>query len=150
MQILRRVLFHVQARNPDFLCPALNLDFERAASRQRQFIHRNLVALRQIRIKIILPRKPRPLMNPRLQRKRRPHRQLHRLAVQHRQRARQTQAHRTRILIRRVSKSRRAPAERFRLRLELRVHLQPNDRLVASHHLRRNTHLLSDSCHKNG
>ena len=106
MQIFRRVLFHVQARDSDFLRRAFHLDLQPPLGRERQLVHGNLIALRQIGIEIIFAGESRKFVYPRPQCQRRAHRQFHRLAIQHRQRARQSQAHRARVLVRRGSKSR--------------------------------------------
>ena len=137
VEALARVVFHVQARDADALLLALDFDLDPARERQRQLVHRNLVALGQIGIEIVLARKARARLNRAVDRQRRAQRQLQRPLVQHRQRPRQPQAHGTRIRIRRGAEFRRAAAKRLRHRVELRVHLEPDHSLVARHHLRR-------------
>ena len=148
VQALARVVFHVQPRDADALFLALDFDLDPARQRQRQLVHRNLVALRQIGIKVVLARKARARLNRAVDRQRRAQRQLQRPLVQHRQRPRQPQAHGTRIRIRRRAEFRRAAAKRLRQRVELRVHLEPDHSFVARHHLGRHAgHILCSLAH---
>jgi hypothetical protein len=98
--------------------------------RQRLVILRNLVALGQVRIKIIFPRKNRDCVDAALQSHRRQHREFDRLAVQYRQSTRQSQTHRANICVRRIAKPGRARAKDFRLGQQLYMDFQPNDRLI--------------------
>ncbi len=61
-----------------------------------------------------------------------------RVLVQHRQRARQSQANGASVRIRRIAEARRAGAERLGQGLQLHVDFKTDDRLVARHHFRRN------------
>ena len=110
--------------------PFARLDFDVAVLGQRLVVLRNLVALGQIGIEIILAREDRGLVDLAVQRRRGQHRKLHRLLVQHRQRAGQSQAYRTDIGVRRIAKAGRAAAEDLGLRQQLDVDFESDDRLV--------------------
>src|SRR5271165_3225643 len=97
---------------------------------QRLVVLRNLVALRQIRIKIILARKDRSLIDAAIQSQSGQSSELDRLPIQNRQSPRHPQAHRTNIGIRRSPKARGAGTENLRSRQKLNVHLEAYDRLV--------------------
>jgi hypothetical protein len=121
----------VQAGDSDSPACAFHFDFQPARRGQRQFVHRNLIALGQIGIKVVLSGEPRFFLHFEMQRQRGAQRQIQRAVIQHRQRARQAQAYRTRILIGRVAEARRAAAKGLGQRLELRVDFQPDHRFVA-------------------
>src|SRR5438270_13206940 len=84
----------------------LSLYFDVTMLRQRPVILRNLVALGEIGIKIILAREDRGLANLALQRHGSEYRKFHRLAVQNRQCSRMAQAHGTDIGIGRIAEAR--------------------------------------------
>ena len=128
VQRLARVLFHVDARQADVFSAA-GRDVEAAAERQRPLVLRNLVALRQVRIEVVLPREDRCRLDVAAERERRLDRVVHRLAIEHRQRARQPQAHRTHLRVRRGAERRAAAAEDLRAGRELCVDFEPDDRL---------------------
>ena len=88
VQRLARVLFHVDARQADPRRAAAGGDLEAAAERQRPLVLRDLIALRQVRIEVVLPREDRRRLHVAAERQRRLDRVVDRLAVEHRQRAR--------------------------------------------------------------
>ena len=91
---------------------------------------RNLVALGQVRIKIVLARKNGGLTHLAIQGLGRAHGKLHRSLIQHRQRAGQSQAYGADVGIRRRAKLCGAAAKNLGLRQKLDVHFQPDHRLV--------------------
>ncbi len=96
----------------------------------RLVVLRNLVALGKIGIEVVLAREDRVLAHLAIQRHRGQHRELHCLAVQHRQRARKAQAHRADIRVRRIAEPGRAAAEDLGLGQKLDVNFQPDDGFV--------------------
>ena len=137
VQRLARVLLQVQPRNVDaFLASLLpgaagrNVDFQPAVLGQRPVVLRNLVALGQVRIKIVFAREDGLLPHLTVDCQRRPRRQLRHLPVQHRQRPRQAQADRADVGVGRVAEAGRAAAENLRGRLQLHVDFQADDGLV--------------------
>jgi len=128
---LARVVFHVDARHADALRDAVHHDIDAAVLPQRLVVLRNLVALGQVRIEVVLARKARFRANPAVQRQRPFDRQFHRLAAQHRQRARQPQADRADVGVGRRAEARGASAKNLRRGAELHVHFEPDDRFVA-------------------
>ena len=130
MQALARVLFHVQARDADALFFAANLDIYMAVLGERLVILRDLVALRQVGIKIVFPRKDGNFIDTALQSHCRQGREFHRLPVQHRQSSRESQAYRAHIGVWRIAKARRTRAKDFRSGQQLYVDFESDDRLV--------------------
>ena len=90
MQRLARVLFHVDPRQADDRRPRAGRERDAASGREGPLVLRNLVALGQVRIEVVLAREDRPRLHRAPERERRAHRQLDRAPVEHRQRARQT------------------------------------------------------------
>jgi len=97
---------------------------------QRLVVLRNLVALGQVGIEVILARKDRCLIDAAIQRHRGQGGELDRLAVQHRQSSGHAQAHGTNIRIGRSTEARGAGAEDLSRRQKLNVHFEANDWLV--------------------
>jgi hypothetical protein len=88
MQALARVFFHVQAGDTDALRPARALDLDVTKLGDRLVILRNLVALGQVGIKVVLAREDRGLVDAAVQGHGCKHREFHGLPVEHWQRAR--------------------------------------------------------------
>src|SRR5205085_3268649 len=105
-----------------------------ASLRKRLIVLRNLIALRQIRIEIVLPREDRAFINVQPQSERRPRAQLNRATIQNRKRPRQSQTYRTSVRIRLVPEPRRAPTKNLRLRTQLSMNLKTNYRLPTIFH----------------
>ncbi len=93
-------------------------------------ILRNLVALGQVRIKIIFPRKDGNFIDPTLQGHSRQRREFHGFAIQNGQSSRKSQTNRAHISIWRIAKARRARAEDFRRGQQLNVDFESNNRLI--------------------
>ena len=98
-----------------------------AAERERLLVLRDLVALRQVGIEVILAREDRTLLHVAAERDRRGHREIDRPAIEHRQRAGQADAHRARMRVRRRAKCSGTAAENFGGREQLGVDFQPDD-----------------------
>ena len=113
MQRLARVLFHVDARQLHELLDAAVAAsmLQAAAGRQRLLVLRDLIALGKIGIEVILAREHRALVHVAAERQRRGHGEIDRLAVEHRQRAGQAEAHRAGVRVGRRAKGRRTAAE---------------------------------------
>jgi hypothetical protein len=88
VKALSRVIFHVQPRDADTFSLSAGLNFKSSLNRQRQFVHGNLVALRQIGVKVILAGEARPVLYLAADRERGPQREFQSSFVQYRQRAR--------------------------------------------------------------
>ena len=108
VQRLAGILLEVRARDADGLDGAvLEHDVERAARDDRLLVLADLVALRQVRIEVVLAREDRararsraPIAEPELDR------HAHRLGVQHRQHARVGQIDQARLRVRRARRTR--------------------------------------------
>ena len=122
---LPRVLFHVDAADAHVA--------DAAARRERAIELRDLVALRQVGVEVVLAREDRLLVYVALRRQRRARRELDGAAVQHRQRARIAEANRADMRVRRGTERRRAAAEDLRRGEESRVDLEANDHFPVRH-----------------
>src|SRR5205085_11935207 len=111
------------ARQADVFRAAIDGDGEAAAQRQRTFVLRNLIALRQVRIEVVLAREDRKRLNVAAERERRLDRVIDRGAVEDRQRARHAEAHGAHVRVRRRTERGAAAAEDLRAGLQLRVDL---------------------------
>lgn len=125
------IFFHVQARDADLFCGAFEFDFKRAGGCQRKLIHRNLIALGKVRIKIILSCETRMFLNTAMQGQRGAGGQLERASIEHGERSGKSEAYRTDICVWGVAEARRAATEDFGLGAQLRVHFEADDGLVA-------------------
>ena len=99
--------------------------------RQRLVELRDLVSLRQVGIEVVLAREDRRRLHGAAERQRRSDRQLDGVIVEHRQRAGKRETDRTGVRVRRRAEIRRAATEDLRRRLEMDVHLEPDDHLVS-------------------
>ena len=132
------VVFHVQTCDADALLCAPDLDFESARGGKGKLVHRDLVALGQVGVKVILARKSRARLNLASDGERRAQSQLQRALIQHWQGPRQPQTHGTGVGIRGSAEFGRAAAECFGPRLQLGVDFEADDGFVAVHGIRRN------------
>ncbi len=119
VQQLAGVFLHVNAQNAH----AENF----AAGRERLVELRDLIALRQVGVEVVLAREDRRAVN--LATGRQPHadRQLDGLAIEHGQRAGIAETNRTDLRIRRSAERRRTAAENFRARLQTRMDFEADD-----------------------
>ena len=132
MQRLAGVLFHVDARDADAAArPSRAGELDDAAGRERLLVLRDLIALRQVRIEVVLAREDRRLVDPAAERERR------------RGCAKSTaarfstgsapgkpEADRADVRVRRRAERRAAAAEDLRRGQELRVNFQADDGFV--------------------
>src|SRR6185312_5410279 len=94
----------------------------------------DLVALRQVGIEVVLPREAAGHAQAAAEGERGADGHADRVAVEDRERAGQAEAHRAHVRVGRRAEFGRATAEDLGPREELRVDLQPDDRLVAARH----------------
>jgi hypothetical protein len=136
MKTLASVFFHVDAGDSNALSAASTGDFDIAVLGKRLIVLRNLVALGEVWIEVILAREDRVLADLAVERHGREYRELYCLPIQHGQGTRQAETHRADIGVRGISELGRAAAEDFGLSQELDVDFESDDRLVPG--LRRN------------
>src|SRR5829696_6530957 len=127
----------MQPRDADLLGTPLNRmtrfvalgghDFELAVGRERLIVLRDLVALRQIRIKVILAREDRLMIYVQAKRERRTRAKFHYPLIQDGQRARQSETGGTRVCIWLIAETCRTAAEDFRLGAQLRMDLESDN-----------------------
>ncbi len=82
------VLLHVDPRDPDPLRLPVDLDVDVAAQGERQLVLGDLVRLGEVRVEVVLPGEDAPALHRAGGGERRPDRELHHLAVEHREHAR--------------------------------------------------------------
>src|SRR4029077_18231631 len=95
-----------------------------------QFVLRDLVALGQVRIKIIFAREARVLVHSAVDGQSGAHGHFNGALVENGQRAGKTEADGADVGVRRIAETRGAAAENFRFGEELDVDFQADDRLV--------------------
>ncbi len=137
VQALAGVVFHVDPRDAGALVAVFHDEVDPAVLGQRLIVLRDLVALRQVRIEVVLPGENRLRANLAVHRQRGLDRHLDGVPVQHGQRAGQPQADRAHVGVRGRAETGRAGAEDFRTSGKLDMHLQADDRLVPGEHLGR-------------
>src|SRR6185436_4723155 len=130
VQRLARVLFHVDTRQPDPFRRTVTGDLEATPKRERPLVLGDLVPLRKIRIEVVLARKDRLWLHRAAKRQCRLDGVVDRQSVEDRERARQTEADRAHLGVRRSTESGAAAAENLGLCLKLGVNLEPDDGLV--------------------
>ena len=129
MQRLPGILLHVDARQADAQRPAAHGDVEAAAERKRPFVLRDLIALRQVGIEVVLPREDGQRLHVATQGNRGLDCVIDGGSIEDRQGARKPEADRAHLRIRRRAERRAAAAEDLRAGLQLRVNLQADNRL---------------------
>ena len=97
---------------------------------------RNLVALGQVGVEVVLAREDGPLAHLAVERKRGQRGKLDGLRVEHRQRSRQPQANRADVRIRIGAEAVCATAEDLSGREQLHMHFEADDRLVFRENIR--------------
>src|SRR6266508_3350878 len=132
VQRLAGVLFEVDAGDPEAPHRSLDRHVQVPADAQRLVVLADLVVLRHVRIEVVLAVELRPLGDAAVQREPDPGRVLDRGAVDHRQRARLTQADRAHLGVGFGAEGRRARAEHLRPGTELDMRLDTDDRLVVA------------------
>ena len=130
VKILGGVFFQVKTRDADpFLGPA-NFDFEPATGSERQFVLRDLIALGQVRVEVILAGEAGMLVDRAVQRERSAHGHLHGAFVEHWQSTGEAETDGTDVGVWRIAEARRAAAKDLRPGEELDVDFQTDDRLI--------------------
>ncbi len=102
-----------------------------AARDERLLVLRDLVALRQIRVEVVLAREDRARVHLAVRRESRADAELDGAAVQHRQHARQTEIERVRVVVGRIAVAHRRRREEFRRGAHVHVHFESDHDLVA-------------------
>ena len=106
------------------------VDVEPAVDGDRLVVLGDLVVLRHVGIEVVLARERRLLGHAQVDRLGEAQRVLDHALVEHRQRARQPEAHRAHVRVGLGAELVGAAAEQLRGRRQLAVHLEPDDRLV--------------------
>ena len=104
-----------------------------AVGGERPVVLRDLVALGQVGIEVVLAREHRRRMHRAAERERGARRQFHRAPVEHRQRPRQPEADRAQRGVGLGAEARGAAAEDLGRGQQLRVDLEADDRLKVGH-----------------
>ena len=106
---------------------AVGLHFDFALADDRVFVLADLVALRQIRIEIVLPVEPAPAMDFSVQAQPSADRLLDAELIDHRQHARHRRIDQRHMRIRRTAIGGAGAGKELRVRAHLRVHFEPAD-----------------------
>ena len=133
MQRLARVLFHVDAREADEPALPAGVDLHSAATRQRPLVLRNLVALGQVGIEVVLPREHRPFLHLAAEGEGGGDGIIDGPAVQHRERAGQPDAHRADVGVGPGAERGGTAAENLGLGEQLGVNLEADDGFESGH-----------------
>ena len=132
MDQLGRVLLQVSAGDPDRERAVARVDRQRPTSSQREVVLADLIALRQVRIEVVLSIPACRCRCRRTDGSARCQDQLDCATIDRRQRAGEPEADRARVGIRLCAViRRRAPAEHLRFGLQLAVNFDADDGLVA-------------------
>ena len=126
MQRFTGVFFQMRAGQMHRFFNIAHHDRQRATLHHRQFVLADLVALRQIRIEIILARKNRPRTDGSADRKTKTNGTLNGPAIQYRQHAGQRDINRTGLRIRTRAEGGRRAGKYFRAGRQLRVGFKPD------------------------
>ncbi len=133
VQRLAGVFLEVDAGDAHAPGPAAGLELERPLARQRPFVLRDLIALRQIGIEVVLAREDRQLVDAAAERQTRADAELDGHPIEDRERSRKTQADGADVRVRRRAECGAAAAENLGSGEELGVDFQADDWLVGDH-----------------
>jgi len=134
VQTLAGVFLEVRARDADALeRTVIENDVDRPFGDDRQLVLTDLVALRQVRVEVILAREHGTARDARVDREPELHRHPHRLGVQHRQHARIAEVDEIRLRVGRRPVRGGGAREDLRARRQLRVDLESDDRFPRAH-----------------
>ena len=120
----------MDAGDADALAHALNVDIDKPVLGERLVIHRDLIALGKVGIKIILAGETGKWPDGAIQRHAGLHREFYRFPVEDRQSAGQAEAYRADIGVRRSAEAGGTSTKYLGARTELNVDFQPDYRLV--------------------
>ena len=134
MQRLARVFLHVDAGQSNPRDRSTDGDVEASAERQRPLVLRDLVALGQVRVEVVLPREDRFALHGAAKRQGGLDGEVDGLTVEHRKRARKAEADRADLRIRQRAEGGAAAAEDLGAGPELGVYFEPDDGLVPGVH----------------
>jgi hypothetical protein len=136
VKIFRGVFFEVKTGDADALAgacrgrPAGDFDIKVAVFSERQFVLRNLVALGEVGIEIVLAGEARALVHGAVERERGAHGHFDGALIENGKCAGEAEADGANVGVRRIAEARRAAAENLRFGEELNVDLEANDSLV--------------------
>ena len=134
MERFPRVLLEVDPDEADSLLLAAHMDVDRTPLAEGTIVLGDLVALRKVRVEVVLSREDAPRVDRRADRESGHDGEFDGPLVQDREHAREPEANRTDLSIRRRAEGGGAGAEDLRVRLQLRVNLEPDHRLVLRAH----------------
>ena len=126
VNVFASIFFHMDAGQSNAFGDPVRSDIDVAVGADRELVLADLIAFRQIGIKVIFSRQTARASDFTVRRKSRPNREFHRFLVQNRQDAREPHAHRTSVLVRGLAELGRAAAEDFRFGQELGVNFETN------------------------
>ena len=129
MQNFSRVFFEMNSRDADSARPPVLISIKPRSASGLSYCE-IWYPLGRSGVKIIFPGEDRCLMNFAIQGHGRKYGKLNHFAIEHRQRSRQSQAHRTNAGVRRSTEAGRAGTKNLGRREELNVDFQSNDRLI--------------------
>src|SRR5439155_6625928 len=136
---LRRILLEMRADDPDLAVAVQYGHDDAPVHAQRFVVLGDLVALRVVRVEVVLAVEDRARGDLAAEREPEQDRPLDGLAVRHGQRARHRKADRARLRVRRLEVRDRTAAEQLRPRLQVDVDLEPDDRFPGAHLYRSGT-----------
>jgi hypothetical protein len=134
MEQFSDILLQVKAMDADTFCEPVDGELEHPVSGEREFILRDLVVLRHVRVKVVLPGEATPPGDFALEGDCGLDGELHDPSVQDRQDAGHPQADRTGLAVRGGAEGGAATAKDLGSGQELGVNLQPDDRLEGCVH----------------
>ena len=123
-----RVLLHMDPRNPDSLLSAVELHLDPAVFGGGLSVLGDLVAFGKVGIEVVLPGETALPVDPAVRRQGHLHHELHDLPVEHGKHPGHPEADGAGVGVGRRPEFRRAAAEDLRIREELGMDLQPDDR----------------------
>src|SRR4051812_8799055 len=134
MDVLSRVLFHVDTREAYPFRAFADIDVEMAMLTERQLVLADLIALRQIGIEVIFSREAAVRGDSALRCQTHADGELDDSFIQHREHSGKTHADGAGVVVRRIAEARRAAAEDLRLRQKLRVDFQTDHGFIVRAH----------------
>ena len=127
MEALAGILLKMKALDANLEGILLEIDDDDALADDGVLVLRNLVALRQIGIEVVLPVEHRMMIDLRLEAEACADRLRHALLIDDRKHARHRRVDEAHMAVRFAAESRRRAREKFRVRQHLRMHFQADD-----------------------